>query len=54
MKLKFLVNRLEDEADALDQLSDFEALLIMRERTPITKNLIENLTEFKIYYYKLD
>ena len=36
-----------DEADALDQLADFEALLIMRERTPMTKNLIENLTKLK-------
>jgi len=36
-----------DEADALEQLSDFEALLIMRERTPITKNIIENLTKLK-------
>ena len=36
-----------DEADALEQLSEFEALLIMRERTPITKNIIENLTKLK-------
>ena len=36
-----------DENDAIEQLSDFEALLIMRERTPITKNLIENLTKLK-------
>ena len=36
-----------DEADALEQLADFEALLIMRERTPITKNLIDNLTKLK-------
>ena len=36
-----------DEADALDQLADFEALLIMRERTPMTKNLIDNLTKLK-------
>ena len=36
-----------DEADALDQLSEFEALLIMRERTPMTKNLIDNLTKLK-------
>ena len=36
-----------DEADALDQLADFEALLIMRERTPMTKKLIENLTKFR-------
>jgi len=37
----------EDEADAIDQLSDFEALLIMRERTLITKNLIDNLNDLK-------
>ena len=36
-----------DEADAIEQLSDFEALLIMRERTPITKNLIDNLNKLK-------
>ncbi len=36
-----------DEADAIDQLSNFEALLIMRERTPITKNLIDNLNKLK-------
>ena len=36
-----------DEAEAIDQLSDFEALLIMRERTPITKNLIDNLNDLK-------
>jgi len=36
-----------DEADAIEQLSDFEALLIMRERTPITKNLIDNLNGLK-------
>ena len=37
----------EDEADAIEQLADFEALLIMRERTPITKNLIDNLNDLK-------
>ena len=36
-----------NEDDAIEQLSDFEALLIMRERTPITKNLIENLNKLK-------
>ena len=36
-----------DEADAIEQLSNFEALLIMRERTPISKNLIENLNDLK-------
>ena len=36
-----------DEADALEQLADFEALLIMRERTQMTKNLINNLSKLK-------
>jgi len=36
-----------DESDAIAQLSEFEALLIMRERTPITKNLIDNLKNLK-------
>ena len=36
-----------DEVDTLDQLADFEALLIMRERTPMTKNVIENLSKLK-------
>mgnify|MGYP001309225548 FL=1 len=36
-----------DEADVLDQLADFEALLVMRERTPMTKNVIENLSKLK-------
>ena len=36
-----------DEAEAIEQLADFEALLIMRERTPITKNLIDNLIDLK-------
>ena len=35
------------EEDAIDQLADFEALLIMRERTPMTKNLIDNLSKLK-------
>ena len=36
-----------DEADTIEQLADFEALLIMRERTPITKNIIDNLSKLK-------
>ena len=36
-----------DEADVLEQLADFEALLIMRERTPMTKNIIDNLSNLK-------
>ena len=36
-----------NEDEAIEQLSDFEALLIMRERTPITKKLIESLKKLK-------
>jgi phosphoglycerate dehydrogenase-like enzyme len=36
-----------DEADILEQLADFEALLIMRERTPMSKNIIDNLSKLK-------
>ena len=36
-----------NEGDAIAQLADFEALLIMRERTLITKNLIDNLKKLK-------
>ena len=36
-----------DEADTLEQLADFEALLIMRERTPMSKNIIDNLSKLK-------
>ena len=46
-EIKIFSEPFEDDADALDKLADFEALLIMRERTPITKNLIENLTKLK-------
>ncbi|MDB2500323.1 D-2-hydroxyacid dehydrogenase family protein [Candidatus Pelagibacter bacterium] len=45
--LKIFDEPFTDEADAIDQLSDFEALLVMRERTPITKNLIDNLDKLK-------
>ena len=46
-EIKIFSEPFQDEADALDQLSDFEALLIMRERTPITKNIIDNLNNLK-------
>ena len=36
-----------DEADAIEQLIDFEVLLIMRERTKISENLISNLKKLK-------
>ena len=46
-EFKIFSEPFSDEADAIDQLTDFEALLIMRERTPITKNLIDNLSKLK-------
>ena len=36
-----------DENDATEQLKEFEALLIMRERTKITQSLINNLKNLK-------
>ena len=36
-----------DEKEAIVELEDFEALFIMRERTPITKELIESLPKLK-------
>ena len=46
-EIKIFSEPFVDEADALEQLADFEALLIMRERTPMTKNLIDNLNKLK-------
>ena len=36
-----------DDKDAIEQLADFEELLVMRERTQMTKNLIDNLKKLK-------
>ena len=36
-----------DEKEAIVELEDFEALFIMRERTPMTKELIESLPKLK-------
>ena len=46
-EFKIFSEPFSDEADAIDQLTDFEALLVMRERTLLTKNLIENLSKLK-------
>ena len=46
-EIKIFSEPFEDEADALEKLADFGALMLMRERTPITKNIIENLTNLK-------
>ena len=36
-----------DEKEAIVELDDFEALFLMRERTPMTKDLIESLPKLK-------
>ena len=46
-EFKIFSEPFEDEADTLEKLADYEALLIMRERTPITKNIINNLMKLK-------
>ena len=43
-----------NEDDAIEQLSGFEALLIMRERTPITKKLIESLKNYYPYIFDIN
>ena len=40
-------NSFSDEKEAAIELEEFEALFIMRERTPMTKSLIENLPNLK-------
>jgi len=37
----------ESEEEAIEKLNDFEALIIMRERTKISENLIKNLKKLK-------
>ena len=46
-EFKIFSEPFKDEADTLEKLADYEALLIMRERTPITKNIINNLMKLK-------
>ena len=46
-EIKIFSEPFVDEADVIEQLSDFEALLVMRERTSITKKIIENLIKLK-------
>ena len=46
-EIKVFSEPFTDEEDAIEQLKDFEALLIMRERTKITENLIINLKKLK-------
>ena len=46
-QIKVFSEPFADENEAIDQLKEFEALLIMRERTRITSNLISNLKNLK-------
>ncbi len=45
-EIKIFNEPFNDENEIIDQLKDFEALLIMRERTKITKNLYPSLCTF--------
>lgn len=44
---KVFNNPFADEKEAIVQLEEFEALFIMRERTPMTRSLIESLPKLK-------
>ena len=46
-EFKVFNNPFNGEKEAIVELEDFEALLIMRERTPMTKSLIESLPKLK-------
>ena len=46
-EIKVFSESFQNEEEAIENLKNFEALLIMRERTPITKNLINNLKKLK-------
>ena len=46
-EIKVFSEPFQNEEEAIENLKDFEALLIMRERTPISKNLINSLEKLK-------
>ena len=46
-EFKIFNEAFSNEEEAIEKLADFQAILIMRERTPITKNLIDNLIKLK-------
>ena len=46
-EIKIFSEPFENEDDAIEKLKDFEALLIMRERTSISLNLINSLKKLK-------
>ena len=46
-EIKIFSESFVSEDEVIEKLSNFEALLIMRERTPITKKIIDNLSKLK-------
>ena len=46
-EIKVFSEPFQNEEEAIENLKDFEALLVMRERTPINENLIKNLKKLK-------
>jgi len=46
-EIKIFSEPFADDAEVIEQLADFEALLLMRERTPMTNNIINNLPKLK-------
>ena len=44
---KIFNENFNNESEAINALEDFEVLFIMRERTPMTKSLIESLPKLK-------
>ena len=46
-EIKIFSDPFENEEDAIEKLKEFEALLIMRERTKITSKLINSLKKLK-------
>ena len=53
-EIKVFSEPFKNEEETIENLKDYEALLIMRERTPITKNLIINGRKNKILNKKID
>ena len=46
-EIKVFSEPFQSEQEAIENLKDFEALMIMRERTPISENLINSLKKLK-------
>src|SRR5258708_5312514 len=41
-------DHLSDEADLIDRLKPFQVLCVMRERTPLTRNILSRLPQMKL------